>query len=73
MRKSAADITFEKLIDEGWSLSHTATVNEYRTAGTVSPMKSRNGFDYCRIHHGKTVTNHSYQITTVMKRKQETH
>lgn len=68
MRKTAGDQTVDKLIDEGWTVSHTATVRRYMPAGTVSPMCSKDGNDYCRVHHGQTVGRHTYQITTVMRR-----
>lgn len=57
-----------KLIDNGWSIDHTALYNGYLFAGTISPMKTRNNIEYCRVHTGKCKTEHTYQITIVMKR-----
>lgn len=68
MKKTAGDTTIEKLMDQGWKVSHTATVNRYRYAGTVSPMQSKDGMEFCRVHHGKCVGKYTYQITTVMYR-----
>ena len=68
MKKSAGDQTISKLIEEGWRVSHSALVSRYRYAGTVSEMRPRNGRQYCRVHHGRCVGNHTWQITTVMYR-----
>ena len=63
-----SEMTIDKLLQDGWEVSHTALHPTYRTAGTVSPMQTRKGVDYCRVHHGKSVPAHgySYQLTTVM-------
>ena len=71
MRKTAGEKTIETLIDQGWKISHSATVNRYQYAGTISKMKPKNGNEYCRVHHGKCVGSHSWQITTVLYRKLE--
>lgn len=68
MRKTAGDKTIARLIDEGWTVSHTATVNRYMFAGTVSPMRNRGGREWCRVHHGRCVGRRSWQITTVLYR-----
>ena len=69
-RKAPKAITKrEELEKQGWEFSHTATVNRYRFAGTVSTMKSKNGYEYCRIHCGKCVSQRCYQMTYVMRRK----
>lgn len=69
MAEPKGDIKFDELIEQGWEFSHVATVNRYRYAGSVSCMKSKNGYDYCRVHRGKTVGRHCYQLTYVMRRK----
>lgn len=69
MKKPAADLTIKKLIDNGWRISHNALVSHYCFAGSVTPMRSRNGKEYCRVHHGKSVKGR-YQITTVMERQE---
>ena len=69
MKKPAADLTIEKLINDGWKISHNALVSQYCFAGAVTPMKSRNGKEYCRVHHGKSVKGR-FQITTVMERQE---
>lgn len=69
MKKPAADLTIEKLINNGWKISHSALVSRYCFAGAVTPMKKRNGKEYCRVHHGKSVKGR-YQITTVMERQE---
>lgn len=70
MRKAPmADVVFDELVKQGWECSHVATVSRYRFAGTVSPMKSVGGYEYCRIHRGKCVSQCRYQLTYVMRRK----
>lgn len=64
-----ADVVFDELVKQGWECSHVATVSRYRFAGTVSPMKSVGGYEYCRIHCGKCVGQYRYQLTYVMRRK----
>ena len=71
MRKTEGQKTIEKLIDQGWKISHDATVNRYKFAGSISPMKPKKGNEYCRVHHGKNIGSHSWQITTVLYRKLE--
>ncbi len=71
MRKAAHEITMEQLENEKWEFDHVATVKWYKYAGSVFPMKPHNGYEYCRVHSGKCVGKHSYQITYVMKRKME--
>lgn len=68
MNMTAAQKTINRLIDDGWRVSHSALVNLYRFSGTISPMQTRKGVEYCRVHHGQCVGTHSYQITTVMSR-----
>ncbi len=68
MKKAAHVITMEKLEKQGWIFDHEALVNRYHYAGSVSLMKSRKGFDFCRVHAGKSVGERSYQYTYVMKR-----
>lgn len=63
--------TYLKLKDEGWTFVHEAAYHGYKSAGTISPMNSKGGFEYCRIHQGKSVgSSHKYQLTTVMKRSE---
>lgn len=69
MAEPKGDIKFDEMIEQGWEFSHVATVNHYRPAGTVSSMKSVGDYEYCRIHRGKTVGRHTYQLTYVMRRK----
>lgn len=75
MRITAGDKTVNRLIDEGWNVSHSATTLQYKYAGVVSTMRSRNGKEYCRVHQGKTVNMRAYghmftfQMTTVMCRE----
>lgn len=66
-----ADIAIKTLENDGWVISHTALSPTYRASGTVSPMQTRKGIDYCRVHHGKSIParGYSYQLTTVMARK----
>lgn len=69
-RQKFGDKAYNELIAQGWEFDHTAAARVYRPAGTVSPMKSRNGFEYCRVHHGRSVHDRrfTYQITDVMRR-----
>ena len=66
-----ADSTIKTLEDQGWTISHTALCPTYRCAGSVSPMQTRKGVEYCRVHHGKSIPGkgYSYQLTTVMSRR----
>ena len=66
-----AEKKIEELKEQGWKFDHTATVKDYRSAGSVSSMVSKNGFDYCRVHEGKCVGKGKYQLTTVMYRKED--
>ena len=67
--REAAHIETEKRLEEaGWTYSHEALINDYRSAGTVSEMQPRNGYEHCRVHCGKCVTRWCYQITHVYKR-----
>ena len=74
MRQTAADRAINALIDDGWTVSHTALVNRYIYAGAVRPMQARHGREYCRVHHGKSVNVKirggwwSMQYTTVLHR-----
>ena len=69
-RQTLGDKMRTELIAQGWEFDHEATWKTYRCAGSVSPMKSRNGFEYCRVHHGRSVHvgEFIYQITDVMRR-----
>lgn len=66
--------TYDKLIDEGWTCSHGALYRGYKYSGSISPMRTKNGYMYCRIHHGKckNISSGGYnfccQITTVMRK-----
>ena len=53
MKKSAADVTASRLIDEGWTLDHSALYPGYIYAGSVSTMQTRRGYEYCRVHAGR--------------------
>lgn len=67
--KIAANIaTEERLTAAGWEYSHTATVNFYSPAGTVTDMQTRKGYEYCRVHCGRCVGRNCYQITYVYRR-----
>lgn len=70
MRRTAADVTIENLSKQGWKISHNALTNHYCFAGAVTPMTKRNGKEYCRVHHGKSIKNGHYQETTVMMREE---
>ena len=68
------DQTIERLEAAGWIYSHTATVRNYRYSGTVSNMQSRGGYEFCRVHIGKSynVKSGGYwytlQLTRVFRR-----
>lgn len=57
------------LIENGWEFSHEATVHKYVASGTVSPMRPVGGFEWCRVHTGKSVGKHGVQVTRVYKRE----
>ena len=79
-RITAADRSVNQLIDEGWTIDRYSLYNGYRYSGTISPMQTRKGYEYCRVHHGrcKNVDIHggpwhdgfsiSCQFTTVLRR-----
>lgn len=75
--KNNYNASIAKLVNDGWTLSHTATVSKYRYSGVISSMRRHNGFEFCRVHTGKTYniqTNRNYptlmvQVTLVFKRK----
>ena len=69
-RQTLGDKTLAELIRQGWEFDHEASCRTYRAAGSVSPMKPRNGFEFCRVHHGRSVhaRRFTYQITDVMRR-----
>lgn len=71
MRQAKHIEVVDRLENEGWRFDHTALVNRYRYAGTVTPMQTRKGMEYCRVHHGECVGHRSYQVTTVMSKKKE--
>ena len=71
MKKAAHVITLEKLEGAGWTVDHEALTRSYHLAGSVAPMKSRNGVDYCRVFVGKCVSHRNYQLSYVMKRLQQ--
>lgn len=68
MRIGEGTKTINKLIDEGWSVDHQALFGRYKFSGAVSDMKKRNGYKFCRVHHGQKIGR--YQVTTVMKKKE---
>ena len=59
----------ESLTENGWEFSHEATVHKYQASGTVSPMRPVGGYEWCRVHTGKSVGKHSVQVTRVYKRE----
>ena len=67
--KIAANIATEvRLTAAGWEYDHTATCSIYSPAGSVTAMQTRNGYEYCRVHCGRCVGRHCYQITYVYRR-----
>lgn len=67
-----AEETCNRLKAEGWEFDHEATCRDYKSAGSISYMKDKNGYEYCRVHHGKSCGRRKeYQITSVMRRKKE--
>lgn len=68
IKRTAGEKAIERLEAQGWECSHDATCNRYQFAGTVSEMRTRGGYEYCRVHHGKSVGRWCYQLTTVMRR-----
>lgn len=68
-RMKRGDMAVEKLREAGWEYVHDTLVYVYRPAGTVSSMCSRMGYEYCRVHHGRVVGQHTHQLTSVMRRK----
>lgn len=65
-----AEETRERLEAEGWRFDRRATYRGYVPAGSVTPMATRKGSEYCRIHEGKSCgKNKEYQTTIVMRRE----
>lgn len=62
-----------KLEGQGWQYSHKAAHRGYKSAGSISEMQRRNGYDFCRVHLGRNVTKdcHLYQVTVVMRREEK--
>lgn len=50
------DVTRRQLEADGWRFSHHALYNGYNFSGTVSPMQTRGGVEYCRVHTGSSRT-----------------
>ena len=61
--------TEKELCEKGWKFDHPATIKGYLAAGSVSQMRSRHGYEYCRVHTSKTKHCGQYQITIVYRRK----
>lgn len=64
-----AESTERELCEKGWEFDHLATIKGYLTVGSVSPMRSRNGYEYCRVYTSKTKHCGQYQVTIVYRRK----
>lgn len=45
-----AEKTQLELVRQGWKYDHRALVKGYNYAGTVDDMRSKDGFDYCRVY-----------------------
>lgn len=71
--KAAHEKKIEELTAQGWEYDHSATHPSYHYAGTTEPMKTRHGYDYLRVFHGKTANKKgmTFQVTTVMRRAAE--
>lgn len=63
-----AERIIEYLTDNGWVVDHEATTQFYHPEGTVVMMQRRHGIDYCRVYHGKSVSKHYYQLTSVLRK-----
>lgn len=50
------DVACRELKRDGWCFSHHALYNGYNFSGTVSPMQTRGGVQYCRVHTGRSRT-----------------
>ena len=78
MKRTASDRAIDRLIDAGWTVSHNAYAHGYlgyTTAGTVVPMQTRKGYEYCRVFDSRSQNVHvrpgvdiRVQRTTVLKR-----
>ena len=60
--------TVDELIADGWTFDRRVTFRGYYYSGYVSNMKSRDGYDYCRVHTGSSISRGRYQITLVYRR-----
>lgn len=65
MKKAKHEITLEKLEKAGWKVVRRALYRGYKYAGTISPMRTKNGNEYCRVHigHCKSARKHGYHMT----------
>ena len=68
MRNSRAAKTIENLVDEGWTIDHIALFGRYKSSGSISEMKTRKVYKFCRVHHGEKIGH--YQVTTVMRKEE---
>lgn len=63
-----AEITCQRLESEGWQFDRQVTYKGYEAAGDVTPMRCRGYYDYVRVHTGRSVCMHKYQVTLVYRR-----
>ena len=45
-----AEQTEKELKTQGWEYDHSAMVKGYHYAGSTEEMKSKGGYDYCRVY-----------------------
>ena len=70
------DAAVDALIEQGWTVDHTATAAGYIYAGTIRSMRTRKGVEFCRVYHSKCYNlelpngyDKTIQVTTVMRRQ----
>lgn len=67
-----AEKTQLELVRKGWKYDHSAMCKGYHYAGTTEDMRSKGGYDYCRVytsecHMGKG--GFTFQVSWVFKRE----
>lgn len=64
-----AQITEQKLENDGWIYDHAATNRYYKSAGSTDEMKSKGGYEYIRVYTSTCKGKEKYQITHVYRRE----
>ena len=67
-----AEQTEKELKAQGWEYDHSAMVKGYHYAGTTEDMRSKDGYDFCRIYDSECHMGNggfTFQVSWVFKRE----